>query len=71
VLRELRTGRDGYPYAICDSDGRRIVAAVNGNLERYLGQGIKIVYSRIDANGALREARVDPSGSLQVAPPAR
>lgn len=61
ILRQVRIGRDGHPYAVCDSDGRRIVAAATGNLEPYLGQLVEIIYSRIDADGTLREARVDPT----------
>lgn len=66
VLREARSGRDGYPYAICESAGRRVVAAVNSNLECFLGEPVEIVFSRVDANGALREARVITTSSVQA-----
>jgi hypothetical protein len=42
------------------------VAAVQGNPEIYLGEPVEIVYSRIDANGALREAREVKPGTVLV-----
>lgn len=43
VLRELRTGRDGFIYAICESDGRRIVAAASSDLENHLGEEVRVI----------------------------
>ena len=61
----LRTGsaRDGRRYAVCEpGDGRTITAGILGAAAP-TGKLVDVVYSRVDANGALREARVARSAT--------
>ena len=57
VLRTV-TARDGRRYAVCElGDGQTVTAAVLGASARD-GALVDVMYSRVDANGALREARL-------------
>jgi ATP-dependent DNA ligase len=58
TLRALRPGRDGHTYAICELDGRRVTALGSPPLAALIGYQIELVYSRIDADGSLREVRI-------------
>ena len=58
TLLELREDRNGWLWAFCDVDGRRVVAAANGVAEHAVGGAVDIVYSRTDADDGLREARI-------------
>jgi ATP-dependent DNA ligase len=57
TLRSLAAGRDGKTYAVCDLEGRRIVALSGQHLASRVGGEVQLVYSRVDADGSLREAR--------------
>jgi bifunctional non-homologous end joining protein LigD len=59
-LRAVRPARDGRWHAICDLDGRRVHALTGPRMVERVGQVVELVYSRVDADGALREARVAP-----------
>ena len=66
TLRALRRGRDGHTYAISELDGRRVTTIGSPRLAAMIGQEVELAYSRIDADGSLREVRisaVDPSGA--------
>ena len=58
TLRALRHGRDGYTYATCDLDGRRVVTVGSPRLAASIGHRVELAYSRIDADGSLREVRI-------------
>ena len=58
TLRALRPGRDGHTYAISELDGRRVTTLGSPRLAALLGQRVELVYSRVDADGSLREVRI-------------
>jgi ATP-dependent DNA ligase len=60
-LRSVHQDRDGCWHALCDIDGRRVHALAGARTAERVGQLVELVYSRIDANGSLREARVTPA----------
>jgi ATP-dependent DNA ligase len=58
VLIERKTARDGRPYAVCElNQGGRSWAAITYDAIE-VGERVDVVYSRVDADGTLREARV-------------
>jgi ATP-dependent DNA ligase len=61
-LRAVRQDRDGRWHAVCDIDGRRIRAVAGPRTADRVGQLVELAYSRVDADGTLREARVAPPG---------
>jgi bifunctional non-homologous end joining protein LigD len=66
ILRSLRPGRDGNTYAVCELDGRPVLALAGASLQPAVGEPVELVYSRVDADGTLREVRVthpQPSAS--------
>lgn len=54
----LRRDREGRPWAICAVDEGRVTASASGLGGDAVGRDAEIVYSRVDADGTLREARV-------------
>ena len=58
TLRDVRLGRDGHTYAICELDGRRVTTLGSPPLAELIGQRVELAYSRIDADGSLREVRI-------------
>jgi ATP-dependent DNA ligase len=60
-LRSVHQDRDGCWHALCDIDGRRVHALAGARTVERLGQLVELVYSRVDADGSLREARVAPA----------
>jgi hypothetical protein len=65
TLKALRKGRDGHTYAICDLDGRRVSTLASPQLAEVIGQQVELAYSRVDADGSLREVRIS---AVDVAP---
>jgi ATP-dependent DNA ligase len=66
TLRAVRRGHDGQTYAVSELDGRRVTTLGSPRLAAMIGQEVELAYSRIDADGSLREVRisaVDPSGA--------
>ena len=61
-LRSVRQDREGRWHALCDVDGRRVHAVAGARTAELVGQSVELVYSRVDADGTLREARVAPAG---------
>ena len=57
-LRAIRSGRDGHTYAICDVDGRRVTTLGSPRLAALIGRRVELAYSRVDADGSLREVRI-------------
>jgi ATP-dependent DNA ligase len=58
TLRAVRPGRHGDTYAICDLGRRRVTAPGSPRLAALIGQRVELAYSRIDADGSLREVRI-------------
>jgi ATP-dependent DNA ligase len=56
---EVREDRHGSRWVVCNVDGRRVIASAAGVDADVIGQSVRIVYSRADADGSLREARID------------
>jgi len=48
-------------HAVCDLDGRRVHTVAGPRTAERVGQVVELVYSRVDADGTLREARVAPA----------
>jgi bifunctional non-homologous end joining protein LigD len=63
VLESVRVGRDGQVYGICDVDGRHVAAVASSGARERIGEAVELVYSRVDAEGALREVRLAPAVS--------
>ena len=59
-LRSVRQDRDGRWHALCEADGRRVRALASAQTRDLIGELVEIVYSRVDADGGLREARIAP-----------
>jgi ATP-dependent DNA ligase len=59
-LCSLHQDRDGCWHALCDLDGRRVHALAGARTVERIGQLVELIYSRVDADGTLREARVVP-----------
>ena len=64
VLEAVRAARDGHVYAICDVDGQHVAAVASASASERIGEAIELAYSRVDAEGALREVRLAPAVSL-------
>jgi bifunctional non-homologous end joining protein LigD len=58
MLRAVHHARDGQLFAVCDLNGRRVTAIAGTSTQEFIGQPIELAYSRVDADGTLREARV-------------
>jgi ATP-dependent DNA ligase len=58
TLCAVRLGRDGHTYALSDLDGRRVTTLGSPRLAALIGQQVELAYSRIDADGSLREVRI-------------
>jgi hypothetical protein len=63
TLEAVRVARDGQVYAICDVDGRHVAAVASPSASERIGEAVELVYSRVDAEGALREVRLAPAVS--------
>jgi hypothetical protein len=60
-LRSVHQERHGCWHALCDIDDRRVHALAGARTVERLGQLVELIYSRVDADGSLREARVAPA----------
>jgi hypothetical protein len=58
VLLAVRQDRDGHWYSVCDVGGRRVVALAGASSADHVGEPVSLVYSRVDADGDLREVRL-------------
>jgi hypothetical protein len=57
-LRSVHQDRDGLWHALCELDARRFHALATARTRELIGELVDLVYSRVDADGSLREARV-------------
>ena len=60
-LRTVHQDRDGRWHAFCELDGRRVHALAGARTAERIGQLVELVYSRVDADGSRREARIAPA----------
>lgn len=58
TLLAIHQDRDGTWQATCEVNGRRVRALAGARARAQVGGAVDLVYSRIDADGALREARL-------------
>lgn len=58
TLLALRAGRDGNTYAVCELESRRVITLGSSSLRPFIGHELELAYSRIDADGSLRELRI-------------
>jgi ATP-dependent DNA ligase len=58
TLLAVRQGRDGKWHAYCDVEGRRVTVLAGAPTAALIGCSVELAYSRLDANGGLREARI-------------
>jgi ATP-dependent DNA ligase len=65
TLLSAREAHDGRIFAVCDLNGRRVVAAARARTSELVGQIVQLVYSRVDADGTLREVRVTESATTE------
>jgi DNA ligase 1 len=56
--RAVRPGRDRHTHAICDLRGQRVTILGSPRLAALIGHQVELAYSRIDADGSLREVRI-------------
>ena len=59
-LHSVHQDSEGCWHALCELDGRRVHALASARTAERIGQLVELVYSRVDADGSLREARVAP-----------
>jgi bifunctional non-homologous end joining protein LigD len=68
VLLNVRQDRDGQWHGVCEVDGRRVSVLVGATSVDQVGEVFTLVYSRVDADGALREVRIaGPASTAAVA----
>jgi ATP-dependent DNA ligase len=60
LLLSVRQDHDGRWHALCDVDGRRITALAGAGAREQVGRSVTLMYSRVDADGDLRETRLAP-----------
>ena len=61
ALVSVRQDRHGCWHALCELDGRRVHALAGARTAERAGELVELVYSRVHADGSLREARVVPA----------
>ncbi len=62
TLCAVRRRRDGHTYAVSELDGRRVTTLGSPRLSALIGQQVELAYSRVDADGSLREVRISAVG---------
>ncbi|MGI8712689.1 MAG: hypothetical protein ACR2NR_05785 [Solirubrobacteraceae bacterium] len=68
LLLNVRQGRDGQWYGVCDVDGRRVSVLAGASWVARVGEVLTLVYSRVDTNGDLREVRIGEPAKAGSAP---
>jgi ATP-dependent DNA ligase len=64
TLLGVRQGRDGDWHAVCEVDGRPVTVLAGAQTAALVGQPVELAYSRVDADGGLREARITTATTL-------
>jgi bifunctional non-homologous end joining protein LigD len=67
VLLSVGQGRDGQWHGVCDVDGRCVSVLAGASSVDRVGEAVTLVYSRVDAEGDLREVRIAPVNAASVA----
>jgi bifunctional non-homologous end joining protein LigD len=68
VLLGVRQDRDGQWRGVCDVDGRSVSVLAGARWVDQVGEVLTLVYSRVDADGDLREVRIaEPASTASVA----
>jgi ATP-dependent DNA ligase len=68
VLLSVGQGRDGQWYAVCDVEDRRVSVLAGASWGDRVGEVLTVVYSRVDADGDLREVRIaEPAKAASAA----
>jgi ATP-dependent DNA ligase len=68
VLLNVRQDRDGHWRGDCNVDGRRVSVLAGASLANRIGEVLTLVYSRVDADGDLREVRIGgPASTASLA----
>jgi hypothetical protein len=68
VLLSVRRGRHGQWHGVCDVDGRRVSVLAGARSADQIGDVVTLVYSRVDADGDLREVRIaGPANAASLA----
>jgi hypothetical protein len=65
MLLSVHRDHHGQWHAVCDIDGRRVSVVAGAGSADQIGEVVTLVYSRVDADGGLREARI--AGSANAA----
>jgi hypothetical protein len=60
-LCSVHQDRDGRWHAHCKLEGRPVHALAGAGTAERTGQLVELIYSRVDADGSLRESRVAPA----------
>ncbi|MDT7784338.1 MAG: bifunctional non-ous end joining protein LigD [Pseudonocardiales bacterium] len=58
VVLSVQSGGEGTPLAVCDVGGRQAIVHASADIGERIGESVRIAYSRLDADGSLREASV-------------
>jgi bifunctional non-homologous end joining protein LigD len=69
VLVGVRQDREGHWHAICDTDGRKVAVLASASTADRVGEVVRLAYSRVDADGGLREPRLEAPPPRLEAPP--
>jgi bifunctional non-homologous end joining protein LigD len=58
VLLAVHEGRDGKWHGVCEVGGRGVIALAGARWSDQVGVPVSLIYSRVDADGSLREVRI-------------
>jgi ATP-dependent DNA ligase len=58
TLLSVHRDRHGQWHGVCDVDGRRVSPLAGARSADQIGEVLTLVYSRVDADGSLREVRI-------------
>jgi ATP-dependent DNA ligase len=67
VLLAVRQDRDGQWHGVCDVGGRRVIALAGASSTDQVGELVSLFYSRVDADGGLREVRLATPAGVSAA----
>lgn len=66
VVLSVRRGRDGQWHGVCDVDGRRVSVLTGSSSADQIGEVLTLAYSRVDADGSLREVRIAGTAEIEL-----
>jgi ATP-dependent DNA ligase len=68
MLLSVHRDRHGQWHGVCDVDGRRVSVLAGARSADQIGEVVTLVYSRVDADGGLREVRIAGPRTLLRSP---